>query len=98
MVYTAIKNNETLDLTGRIERLFKDRNVKLVLDELGISQTTYYRSIKTGIWKLEHVANIAKYFDVSLDYLVFGIDRAGEIQKQLDLTRDYLTKILESKK
>lgn len=99
MVYTAEKINKSGDLTGRIEKLFKDRNVKLVLGELNIPETTYYRSMKSGIWKLEHVVNIAKYFDVSLDYLILGKvnTRVLELERELKTARDYLTILLEEK-
>lgn len=70
-----------IDLSRRIEGLFAGNKVKPILDKLKITQATYYRSIKTGIWKLEHVANIALYFSVSLDWLVLGKSGNGEVEK-----------------
>ncbi len=93
----AIITNNKLDLTGRIERLFNDRNVKIVLSELNIPETTYYRSIKTGTWKLEHVINIAKYFDVSIDWLVHGVNREAELERELSLNRKYIETLLNDK-
>lgn len=83
MVYTANINNNLSGIANRIELLFADRNVKMVLDELGISQTTYYRSIKTNNWKLEHVANIAEYFKVSTDYIIFGKEPNTELERKV---------------
>jgi len=75
--------------------------VKPILDKLGITQATYYRSLKSGIWKLEHTANIANHFGVSLDYIVFGVEtdnkRIKELEQELNLARNYLTTLLNDK-
>ena len=70
-----LNNDDVNDLTfsDTIKKLIKDSNnsVEKTMKELGISDRTYYRW-QTGESKPQTslILIIAKYFDVSIDYLV----------------------------
>lgn len=79
-----------IGISDRIKSLFDSCSgrVNVILDELSIPEPTFYRSLKTHNWKLEHIAGIAKYFNVSIDYLVFGKEPSVELE---ELKRKYKT-------
>lgn len=87
-----------VEITKRIEELFTGKNVKTVLDEIGISQTTYYRSLKTNVWKYEHVMGIAKYFKVSMDYISFGDNSLTEWKTTAEKYNKIIINLLENER
>lgn len=63
------------DVSGRIRELMDSRSLTpyRICKDISMPEITFHRSSKTSDkWKLQHLAKIAEYFKVSLDYLVTG--------------------------
>ncbi len=92
------------EIQGRVvDILHKNGLTKYKLaQQIGVDKSSITRIFngERG-WGLDMLASIAVNFDVSLEYLVFGVEtdnkRIKELEQELNLARNYLTTLLNDK-
>lgn len=75
----------------RIRDIRKERDItqKQMADILGVSQTTYGRMERQAIpFDVQHMKTVARFFDVSIDYLVGATDDRTAYSKGEELITD----------
>jgi len=111
MQYSLLIGNVTKKgISDRIKSLFDSQagKVNAILHNLNIPEPTFYRSLKTNNWKLEHIAGMAKYFNTSIDFIVFGkeqtVGQTEQLNQQIaklkednEMYRKWLIQILKEK-
>lgn len=92
------------EIQGRVvDILHKNGLTKYKLaQQIGVDKSSITRIFngERG-WGLDMLASIAVNFDVSLDYIVFGVEtdnkKVSQLERELELARAYLTSLLTEK-
>jgi len=103
MILQGKKYDLNADISGRVVVLIRDNGFRQadLCKEIEVPTTTLNGNINNkALWQIETLISIAKYFNVSLDYLILGKDnkRIKELEQELNLARNYLTTLLNDKK
>jgi len=71
-----MKNFDNLSITARVVELMNKNHIEpyLISDIAGMPRPSFSRIVKNNRfpWRVEWLAKIALYFNVTLDYLIFG--------------------------
>lgn len=90
LIFINKKGVVILDILDRIIMLLGDRKQKSLLDYLEVSNSTFsdWKSKKSESY-IKHLIKIADFFDVSIDYLVYGENAVRLTEAEEKLITDF---------
>lgn len=97
MAKININNSE---ITGRVVDIMQRNGLTkyALAQKINVERSAISRIFQgKQSWTLDIIYNIGVEFGVSFDYLLLGVNRVGELEQELNLARNYLTKLLEEK-
>ena len=90
LIFIGKKGVVILDILDRIIMLLGERKQKSLIDYLEVSNSTFsdWKSKKSESY-IKHLIKIADFFDVSIDYLVYGENAVRLTESEEKLISDF---------